>query len=98
METYNYSDWERDGVLNPQIGQPVAEQIVREMRNCVPPLTNMPDLMQTGEIYDHDSKTGKPLYTTFKRTEKGWIYCGNCMAGKTEHRCGYFETLYPPKI
>lgn len=97
METYTWNDWERDGSLNPKVGQRVAEQIVREMRNCVYPLTNTPDLMQCGEPWDNDMEVNEMLYTTFKRTEQGWVFCGHCLPGKTEDRPGYIETLYLKK-
>lgn len=97
METYTWKDWERDGELNPKIGQPVAEQIVREIGGCVPPIAWSHNLVQCGEPWDNDMEVNEMLYTTFKRTEQGWIYCGHCLPGKTEDRPGYIATLYPPK-
>lgn len=94
METYTWSDWERDGSLNPKVGQPVEERIVIEMRDCVPPLTASHNLVQCGEPWDSDMEVNEMLYTTFKRTAEGWVFCGHCLPDKTENRPGYIDTLY----
>ena len=82
-------DWMRDGDFRAKVGQLVSEPIVRDMRDCVPPVTCSQGLVQVGEAYDHDRKTGRPLYITFKLTEPGWVFCGPCLNGQTEPPKGY---------
>lgn len=66
-----------------QIGDEVSYDIVAEQRDCIPPRTNDPRMMQTGESCDH--VRGRPTYTTFVTREKDgfitWVYVGECHAG-----------------
>lgn len=81
-------DWEAarsfDRAANP--GDMVEDAIVEQFRNCLPPVTDWSTLMQCGEPYSHeiDPATGRcrATYTTFNRTDEGWVYCGNCFAGE----------------
>lgn len=81
-------DWEAarsfDRAANP--GDLVEVAIVEEFLNCLPPVVNRSHLMQCGEPYSHelDPETDRwrATYTTFHRTEEGWVYCGNCFAGE----------------
>ena len=97
MKTYTYEDWERDGDLRPMIGQPVEDRVYYSLRDCVPPETSTRDLMQVGEPWDADAEFPGDLYTTFKRTEQGWVYCGHCLSGKTEDRPGYHAVHFKSK-
>ena len=87
MKTYTLKDWERDGELNPTIGQEVEDAIYWDLLNSLPPACNRHNIFQAGEAYDHDWQTLAPLYTTLRRNEQGkWIYCGHCLLGKTEDK------------
>lgn len=83
-------DWAAAGTLEKamQPGDYVAAEIVDELRDCLPPMTDHRDLFQAGEPYDYreDPETGKyrATYTTFARDEIGWRYCGHCFAGRRE--------------
>ena len=86
---YNYIDWERDKTFSPSIGQEVDIEIFLDLRDCGPPAyySEHEGIMQVGEPYDHDYKTGKKLYTTLRKNENGhWTYCGNCFLGETEDK------------
>lgn len=96
MEKYTMQDWSRDGDFSPAIGQLIADDVVKDMRDCVPPLTCSHDLIQVGEPCCSDSELlNESLYTTFKRTAQGWVYCGQCLPEKTEHRKGWLEVHRP---
>jgi len=95
MTTYTMKDWQRDGSLNIALGQPVADDIVFQLINCVPPAHLGGGLFQVGEAKDNDLEhPSRYLYDTFKMTPDGWVYCGACLLGKTEPRKGYIKTLY----
>lgn len=61
-------------------GDIVGEDVINEMRNSVPPVTNNAYIMQAGEPYSHID--GKPTYMTFVNTANGWEYRGNCFRGE----------------
>lgn len=95
MTTYTMKDWQRDGSLNIALGQPVADDVVNQLIGCVPPAYHSHNLFQVGEAKDNDLlQPDRELYDTFQRSALGWVYCGTCLLGKTEHRKGYIETLY----
>lgn len=83
-------DWAAAGTLEKamQPGDYVAAEIVDELRDCLPPMTDRCDLFQAGEPYDYreEPETGKyrATYTTFVRDKIGWYYCGHCFAGRRE--------------
>ena len=88
-------DWERDGELKISLGQSVADDVVNQLINCVPPAYHSHTLFQVGEAKDHDlQQPDRKLYDTFEQSALGWVYRGTCLLGKTEHRKGYIETLY----
>lgn len=76
MNIYSMKDWERDGSLNPKIGQTVTDDIIDELDNCLPPHRYSGGVFQPGEAYSHDWDTGKALYQTFERRKIGWEYVG----------------------
>ena len=88
-----YQDWEKAGefysIVSP--GVLVADAIVDEMVNNLPPATMRAGMVQIGEPYSHryDEKRGRwrGTYATFVKAEDGWWrYCGNCFVGETEER------------
>lgn len=91
---YTMKDWERDGSLKISIGQLVADEVIAELRDCVPP-TTLGGIFQVGEAKDQDLEhPAWAIYDTFVREERGWRYCGACLRGRTEPRKGYIESLY----
>ena len=69
-------------------GDLVVEEIVDEMRNCVPPASMKPGYLQAGEPYSHelDTESGRwrATYMTFRMVGRDWQYCGCCFLGGTE--------------
>ena len=67
-------------------GDAVEAEIVEEFLNVVPPITNRAALVQCGEpvSFEKDPRTGghKATYTTFRKEDGQWYYCGNCFAGE----------------
>ena len=91
---YTMEQWAEDGSLKIAVGELVADEVVRELRDCVPP-TTLGRIFQVGEVRDQDSEhPAWPIFDTFKQVEGGWIYCGACLRGQTEPRKGYIESLY----
>lgn len=74
---YTMKDWERDGSLNPQIGQIVADDVIDELANRIPPKTYSVSVFQVGEPYGFDFDQGRPTYETFHATKEGWKYVGD---------------------
>lgn len=74
MDTYTIADWQRDKELSPEVGQFIADDVMEELINCVPPRTYLDGIFQPCEAYDHVN--GRSVYQTFKHTESGWQYCG----------------------
>lgn len=73
---YTMDDWAADGSFNANKGQEVDIEVVRQMRDCVPPETMTRDCLQVGEAYDHDRNTGEALYTTFEKQGERWFFTG----------------------
>lgn len=97
MKPYTLKDWEKDGELNPTIGQEVEDAIYWDLLGSVPPAYHGHNLFQAGEAYDIDKDTHEDLYTTLARNEQGnWVYMGHCILGKTEDKTenGYGYMLY----
>lgn len=84
------SDWllagDFDKAANP--GDLVSEDIIEEFVNCLPPTTLHSDLVQVGEpysyCYDPEAERWRETYTTFAKSDAGWIYCGKCFSGQIE--------------
>ena len=72
-----------EDILEP--GDAVAEEIVEDIRDSLPPTTNRANLMQSGEPSDHrmDPRVGRmrPTYITFQRRDGRWYFCGRCFEG-----------------
>lgn len=86
-------DWERDGTLKLTPGQLVADEVVNELKNCVPPAYLGHGLFQTGEPASTDAETYCSLFDTFLRANEGWTYMGQCLYGKTEPRMSIYEKM-----
>lgn len=85
---YTQEQWTIDGTFKAQVGQVVADDVVAELRDGVPPVTMGDGILQVGEAVNH-SYTGEALYTTFERTPDGWRYAGSCFEGEVAHRTGW---------
>lgn len=74
------------------VGDYAVDEIVCDLRNCLPPAWDTRELFQLGEPYSHVEapETGKfrPTFSTFARDGKYWRYCGHCFLGETQHREG----------
>lgn len=92
---YTMEQWNHDGTLKIKVGQRVAEDVVFQLRDCVPPAYLSRTMVQVGEAYDNDAEhPSRELFTTFTKEAGVWTYRGHCLYGKTEHRIGYTEKLY----
>lgn len=78
-------DWRRDRTFSAKAGQMVDAEIYDEMLCCLPPAYWSNGIMQVGEAYSHDMKSGKPVYSTFVETEDGYMFAGYCLLGQTEN-------------
>ena len=63
---YTMEDWKHDGTLKVKEGQLIAPEVYWQLLESMPPISNG-NIFQPGEAYDHDWKTGQPLYQTVKR-------------------------------
>lgn len=79
---YTLKDWRNDRVLKVKIGQYVDYGVINQLMEDVPPLTYNNGVFQVGEAYDHNIKTGEPLYQTFVE-DGGYRYVGLCPEGST---------------
>lgn len=90
QEPMTFKDWEQMGdfvkAANP--GDLVADEIVDEMRDSIPPASMKNGYLQAGEPYSHewDAQSGqwRATYITFRKAEQWWQYCGCCFLGETE--------------
>ena len=89
---YTKKDWGRDGDLCVKIGDVIDQEVFYQLRDCVSPKMLSNGIFQVGEAHDHDEQ-GNALYTTFKSTDSGWMYCGRCRESETIHREGLCERL-----
>lgn len=71
-----------------RVGDLVAYQVVDDLLNSVPPLYYK-DICQTSEPYSHTAEG--PLYITFKHFNNDFIFCGACLAGKTENKSEFYK-------
>ena len=72
-------------------GDYVAEEVVDEAINCLPPACMRSECTQLGEPYSHkqDPDTGRyrATYATFKHVAGNvWEYCGHCFCGENTER------------
>ena len=61
--------WRKDGTLKPQVGQEIDDDVLEQLRDCMPPHYSNYGYFQPGEAYSHDFKTGRALYMTFNGNE-----------------------------
>lgn len=88
--------WELDGTLKIAVGQEVANEVVQQLIDCVPPRWYINGIFQVGEAKDQDAEhPAWALYDTFTSDGHGmnWVYRGACLKGQTEARKGYIESL-----
>ena len=84
MNIYTREDWQRDGSFKAVPGQEVAEEIYREMLDCMPPYS-LPRIPATqgycggflvGEPTDYDPETSKLRYMAFAQRGGRCYYLG----------------------
>ena len=61
---YTKDNWNRDGYLKIKVGQYVADDVIEELRDSVPPATYKSSCFQPGEAYTL-SIDYEDLYMTF---------------------------------
>lgn len=89
MKTVTMEMWEKAGDFEKAAdpGDRVEEDVVQNFLDCVPPAVNCSDLVQVGEPYSHEFHPQKerflPTFTTFKKVDGSWIYCGHCFYGES---------------
>lgn len=81
-----------------QVGDYVAQEVVDEAMNCLPPACMTSECAQLGEPYSHreDPDTGRwrAVYATFRRvSESVWEYRGHCFRGETTERRRELEAM-----
>lgn len=74
-----------------QVGDYVAQEVVDEAMNCLPPACMTSECAQLGEPYspreDPDTGRWRAVYATFRRvSESVWEYRGHCFRGETTER------------
>lgn len=91
---YTMEDWKRDGSLNVEVNQIISDEVAEQLINCLPPTTYSRGLFQVGEPADHEYEAIEiPLFDTYKRTNEGWMYLGQCREGETIQRKGYGQWI-----
>lgn len=83
---YTMQDWENDKDLKIIPGQLVSDEVIIELKNCVPPAT-LGRIFQPGEAYSMNDKY-EDLYMTFRRENEGWLYIGLCTLGSDKPENG----------
>ena len=73
---FGMEDWANKGLKALKPGQMVADEVIEELSNGVPPTTYSRGYFQDGEVMRHDRSTGEALYLTFKKTKQGWEFVG----------------------
>lgn len=71
-----------------RVGDLVDYKVVDDLLNSVPPLYYK-DVCQTSEPYSHTA--AGPIYLTFKEENSNYIFCGACLAGKTENKSEFYK-------
>lgn len=77
-----------------RIGEFVAQEVVDDTMDCLPPACMTSACAQMGEPHstrlDPDTGKWRMTYATFRRVTSGrdgvWQYCGNCFRGETSER------------
>lgn len=72
-----------------RVGDVVAEDIVDNFMNMLPPRAMSHGYLQVGEAYSHvydNSRALRPTYMTFAKCDGQWRYYGNCFAYETVDR------------
>lgn len=77
---YTKNNWNSDGYLKIKVGQYVADDVIEELRDSVPPATYKSSCFQPGEAYTL-SIDYEDLYMTFIRDNGMWKYIGLCPKG-----------------
>lgn len=80
---YTKDNWNRDGYLKVKVGQYVADDVIEELRDSVPPATYKSSCFQPGEAYTH-SVDYIALYMTFVIDNGMWKYIGLCPKGSNQ--------------
>lgn len=65
------------------IGDVVDEELMMYLAEVVPAEYMTRTVVQCGEAWSR-GECGL-TYATVKKTAKGWVFCGTCYSGKTEH-------------
>ena len=73
---FGMEDWANKGLDSLKPGQIVADEVIEELSNNVPPTTYSRGYFQNGEATQHNHSTGEALYLTFKKTKQGWEFVG----------------------
>lgn len=101
-QIYTMEQWakdgslDKDGSINIEVGQEVSNEVILELKNCVPPAYLGNDIFQRGEPFCVDAvNPGSCLYFTFTHDgEAGnWIYRGLCLYGHKTPREGLYIHL-----
>lgn len=77
---YTKENWAQDGYLKVKVGQYVADDVIEELRDSVPPATYKSSCFQPGEAYTL-SIDYEDLYMTFIIDNGMWKYIGLCPKG-----------------
>ena len=80
---YTRENWTQDGTLKVKVGQYVADDVIEELRDSVPPATYKSSCFQPGEAYTH-SVDYIALYMTFVIDNGMWKYIGLCPKGSNQ--------------
>ena len=88
---YKFSDRTGKGSIYDylRVGDIVAEDIVDNFMNMLPPRAMLHGFLQVGEPYSHvydNSRALRPTYMTFAKCDGQWRYYGNCFAYETVDR------------
>lgn len=75
-DIFGMEDWANKGLKALKPGQIVADEVIEELNNGVPPTTYSRGYFQDGEAMRHDRSTGEALYLTFKKSKQGWEFVG----------------------
>lgn len=97
----NMEDWYKSNVGDfdkfCKPGDVVAQDIVDEFENSMPPVTFHQNFIQSGEPYSHEldkeDNKFKATYTTFEKENGYWIYKGVCFKGKNRDTLNKNEKL-----
>lgn len=72
-----------------EVGSVVAEDVIDNFLDILPPRSFDYGYLQVGEVYNHiEDENGKVkgLYMTFAKFNGEWKYCGYCFANETINR------------